>query len=187
MIDDNEYRKNQNPLWNTLNTFDDNIKSKERVKTLGEVFTPLWTIDKMLMMLPEDSFHPQTTVLEPSVGDGRFLCRMFEMKAMRLDKNLPNDKYNDLLLDILRSLYGVELMEDNLNRARLNLLAFFWEYRKSTKYWMALKSKALGIIKKNIQQGNFLTQKNNKGYTIWFLHQEPLDFNLLPKIRRKRK
>lgn len=48
------------------------VKSQERVRDLGEVFTPLATVQGMLDLLPEEIWapHPSPTFLEPACGDG---------------------------------------------------------------------------------------------------------------------
>ena len=51
------------------------VKSTDRVRDLGEVFTPTATVQAMLDLLPPDMWgvHPSPTFLEPACGDGNFL------------------------------------------------------------------------------------------------------------------
>ena len=58
------------------------VKSTERVRDLGEVFTPAATVEDMLDMLPVGMWavHPSPTFLEPSCGDGNFLIAILTRK-----------------------------------------------------------------------------------------------------------
>jgi hypothetical protein len=48
------------------------VKSAERVRDLGEVFTAAATVREMLDLLPDEMWrpHPSPTFLEPACGDG---------------------------------------------------------------------------------------------------------------------
>jgi type I restriction-modification system DNA methylase subunit len=58
------------------------VKSVERVRDLGEVFTPFATVRAMLDLIPEEMWqtHPSATFLEPACGDGNFLVGVLERK-----------------------------------------------------------------------------------------------------------
>lgn len=58
------------------------VKSVERVRDLGEVFTPASTVKAMLDLLPASMWvpHPSPTFLEPSCGDGNFLVAILVRK-----------------------------------------------------------------------------------------------------------
>ena len=58
------------------------VKSVERVRDLGEVFTPASTVQEMLDLLPASVWapHPSPTFLEPACGDGNFLVAILSRK-----------------------------------------------------------------------------------------------------------
>ncbi len=58
------------------------VKSVERVRDLGEVFTPAATVKAMLDLIPEAMWvpYPSFTFLEPACGDGNFLVAILERK-----------------------------------------------------------------------------------------------------------
>ncbi len=64
------------------NTVERLVKSTERVRDLGEVFTPAGTVQAMLDLLPTDMWepHPSPTFLEPACGDGNFLVAILARK-----------------------------------------------------------------------------------------------------------
>jgi SAM-dependent methyltransferase len=120
-------------------------KSKDRVKKLGEVFTPAALVSEMLDKLPADCWLPHKTFLEPSCGNGNFLVAILERK---LDMGHPP-------LQALATIYGVDIMEDNIveSRARMEKVLRQRELDEATL------SEGVEIIAKNIKRGNTLEQK----------------------------
>jgi len=87
------------------------VRSKDRVKELGEVFTPAALVSAMLDKMPADSWLPDKTWLEPSCGTGNFLVQILERK---LAAGHPP-------LQALATLYGIDIMEDNVVESRRRL------------------------------------------------------------------
>lgn len=88
-------------------------RNKLRVKATGEVFTPTPLVDKMLDSLPPEMFSdPTKTVLEPSCGDGQFLGEV-------LIRKIENGSTFE---QALSTIYGVDLMQDNVDLCRERLL-----------------------------------------------------------------
>ena len=92
------------------------VKSKERKDENGEVFTPAYIVDEMLALLPEGVLeNPDKTFLDPTCGNGNILVQILKRRI-------------ELGLDPIKScesLYGVELMQDNVDECinRLKELA----------------------------------------------------------------
>lgn len=79
-------------------------RSKERIKKNGEVFTPFAIIDQMIAKIPEEKWKdPKATFVDPTAGSGNILVRMLEK---RLASGISVE-------DAVKTLYGVELMQDN--------------------------------------------------------------------------
>jgi len=97
-------------------------KSKERIKKTGEVFTPQWLVDQMLDELPQDLFvDPEKTFIDPACGDGNILVRVLRRKI----------EGGSTPLQALQTTYGVDLMEDNIQKCRRRLFSVAFEYDKS--------------------------------------------------------
>jgi hypothetical protein len=97
-------------------------KSKERIKKTGEVFTPQWLVDQMLDELPQDLFvNPEKTFIDPACGDGNILVRVLRRKI----------EGGSTPLKALQTTYGVDLMEDNIQKCRRRLFSVAFEYDKS--------------------------------------------------------
>jgi len=160
------------------------IKSKKRVQQHGEVFTPKEIVDAMVTLPGLNDFITQvsTTVLEPSVGEGAFLINILERRLKLLADKYPDDlvRFENYALLAITSLYGVELLEDNVKKCVINLYVSFFDFYKAfaanfhkTPKGDVLES-AKTIIAINIVQGDFLKRKKNDGKPIVFSEWEPI-------------
>jgi len=87
-------------------------REKARVKANGEVFTPTALVEQTLDQLDSSVFNSNKTVLDPSCGDGQFLASVLYRKLQ-----------NGIEFDVaLGSIYGVDLMQDNVELCRERLL-----------------------------------------------------------------
>ena len=137
------------------------IKSKERRQKYGEVFTPEWLVKDMCDMVQNeaepgvDVYAIHTTFLEPACGNGNFLVEIYRRKLERCHS--PADA-----LQALGTIYGVDLLADNVIEARMRLYTMYAEAYEPN-------FEALAILAKNIVAGNSLTGLLNDGTPIWFL------------------
>ena len=96
-------------------------RDRSRVKATGEVFTPTPLVQEMLDQIPSNQFNdPTKTFIDPSCGDGQFLGEVLIKKVQELEKNnIPIDQGFEIAL---RTIYGVDLMIDNVDLCRERLL-----------------------------------------------------------------
>ena len=84
-------------------------KSKERIKKTGEVFTPHELCLQMVREIPVETLKdPASTFLDPSCGDGNFLVALLQVLT---------EEHGHSPSQVLPRLYGVELMQDNVDEA----------------------------------------------------------------------
>jgi hypothetical protein len=84
-----------------------------RVKATGEVFTPTELVREMLEQIPIEQFQdPTKTFLDNSAGDGQFLGEV-------LIRKMENGSTFE---QALSTVYGVDLMIDNVDLCRERLL-----------------------------------------------------------------
>ena len=84
-----------------------------RVKSTGEVFTPTAAVQKMLDTLPDDFFKDATkTAIDPACGDGQWLSEV-------LIRKIENGSTFE---QALSTIYGTDLMQDNVDLCRERLL-----------------------------------------------------------------
>jgi type I restriction-modification system DNA methylase subunit len=88
-------------------------QSKERVKAIGEVFTPPYLVEEILDNLsPEVWDDDSKTFLDNSCGHGVFLIGVLNRKI----------KHGHDPIQALSTIYGVDIMPDNVETTRQNLL-----------------------------------------------------------------
>jgi hypothetical protein len=91
-------------------------RDKLRIKQTAEVFTPTPLVQEILDKLehsdPTLFLDPIKTFLDNSCGDGQFLSEVVIRKMERSGCSLEQ---------ALRTTYGVDLMEDNVNECRNRL------------------------------------------------------------------
>ena len=138
------------------------IKSKERVSQRGEVFTAEREVNAMLDLVANECLRPDSRFLEPACGDGNFLSAILIRKLSELRrkyKKSPRD-YEKLSIVAIGSLYGVDIMNDNVEACRERLFSI-WddEYTAHCKGETSEEAReaAKFIIHRNIINGNALT------------------------------
>ena len=138
------------------------IKSKERVSQRGEVFTAEREVNAMLDLVVNECLRPDSRFLEPACGDGNFLSAILKRKLSELRrkyKKSPRD-YEKLSIVAIGSLYGVDIMNDNVEACRERLFSI-WddEYTAHCKAETSDEAReaAKFIIHRNIINGNALT------------------------------
>ena len=138
------------------------IKSKKRVVENGEVFTSKREVNAMLDLVYDEALRVDSRFLEPACGDGNFLVKVLERKIIAVNsvysKNL--DDFNLYIFVAVSSLYGLDILNDNVEECRLRLLQKVIEqYRVLTKREPpnSLKSTLEFVLSKNIINGDALT------------------------------
>ena len=124
------------------------IKSKQRVKDFAEVFTPKHIVKDMCDLVPEEMWvNVETTFLEPACGTGNFLAEILERK-FKLCKDWEDG------LRALKSVYGVDIQQDNVEETKLRLFdMYITKFPKSPATSGLI---AAQILENNIVCGNFI-------------------------------
>lgn len=152
------------------------IKSKDRVRDQGEVFTAEREVNAMLDLVKHETERIESRFLEPACGDGNFLAPILERKLAvvesRYKKSQTEFEVNSLIA--IGSIYGVDIMKDNVKDCRDRLFSIFDDhysrlYKKKSKDSIRTSIKA--ILKQNIVHGNALT------YTTEGKDPKPLVFS----------
>ena len=147
-------------------------RDKLRIKSSGEVFTPTPLVQEMLDQLPLEVFtDPEKTFLDNSCGDGQFLSEV-------LIKKMENGSTFE---QALSTIYGVDLMPDNVQLCRDRLLCGQEHLRH--------------LVEKNIVCHDALTYDysfNGTNFTdaellVQKLGLEPVQHKKLKKVAEKKK
>lgn len=175
------------------------VKSRHRVKTYGEVFTPRSMVDQMLNLVSDNLERGEgfvdKTFLEPAAGDGNFLVAILQRKLAAIEERFDSSVWSRESLFALASIYAIELLEDNHRDAQAALVNEFVTFHESHGTRCSprtdLYRAAVFLVKTNILRGNTLTGKTPDGDEIefsWWTRQsydpslvrrEPFTFNSL--------
>jgi hypothetical protein len=145
------------------------IKSKQRVDDHGEVFTPSWLVNDMLDLVKSETERIDSRFLEPACGSGNFLVPVLSRKLDAVDKRYRSSEFERVQHAVLAvmSVYGIELLRDNAEECRHNLLALFCSHLGLTRDDEASLA-AEGILRVNVVQGDALSLKDHAGSPIVF-------------------
>lgn len=95
------------------------IKSKERKRDYGEVYTPKWLVRDMCDTIPPEVWNGLTaTFLEPACGNGNFLAEILDRKF-----KLCNDERDGL--KALNAIFGIDVQQDNVDECKERLLKMY--------------------------------------------------------------
>lgn len=86
------------------------VKHPDRVKQLGEVFTPTELVLEILEQLPLEVWQSGKTYLDPTCGNGQFLAAVLIIK-----QSLAHS-------DAVSTVYGADIMQDNVDECRQRLI-----------------------------------------------------------------
>ncbi len=118
------------------------VKSKDRVRDFGEVFTKPETVRDMLDLLPPDVFMPEKTFLEPCCGEGVFLLEILRRKFAKC-------RCRKDYTAAISSVYGMDIQADNVEICIRNIIALCEEQFRIT-------NKERAIINDHIMQADAL-------------------------------
>ena len=140
------------------------IKSRERVADHGEVFTPDWLVNDMLKLVDREVERIDSRFLEPACGEGSFLAPILlrKLATVRRQYSKSPADYEFRAVLALMSIYGVELLADNVCACRERLLTLWLaEYEQRLKRPPSVECLATVhfVLERNILNGNALSMK----------------------------
>lgn len=141
------------------------IKSRKRVVDHGEVFTSQREVNAMLDLVKQETERIESRFLEPACGDGNFLAEILRRKLSVCSARVKSKAYSQLQYEkdaiiSVSSIYGIELLQDNVERCRERLLQIFTDEYQSlfkSKIKQECVESARFLLSKNIIWGNALT------------------------------
>lgn len=137
------------------------VKSKQRVSEYAEVFTAKREVDQMLDLVKQETERIDSRFLEPACGTGNFLAEVLERKLAVVENRYKKSQleYEKNSLVAISGIYGIDILEDNVNACRDRLLGVFTKHRSrncktetSAKYLESVEF----ILGKNIIYGDAL-------------------------------
>lgn len=120
-------------------------KRLARKKTTAEDFTPLKLVNEILDRLSKESnnsvWQEDKDFCDPACGNGNFCIEVLKRKL--------NQHHNPL--KALSTIYGTDIMLDNINECRLRLIKVMAEYVKKNKLPKPDPITVIKIVRMNIK------------------------------------
>lgn len=160
--------------------------ARQRIIDHGEVFTPPELVNDMLDLVAHECERIDSRFLEPACGDGNFLAEVLRRKLLTVDKRNPRarDRWERDAILSLCSLYGIDLLPDNIAICRERLLGIV-SAAHAARFKAPLPDEAARaaayILSKNIVQGDALTFRTADDRPIVFPEWSPLNGNMLKR------
>ena len=145
------------------------VRSKQRVTDHGEVFTPTEIVEAMINLVADEAERIDSRFLEPACGSGNFLIPVLDRKLATVRTRYGGsdfEKHHHALLALM-SIYGIEILEDNVHECRQNLLETFTSFVGSDAGQDCVDA-ATAVLAANIVQGDALTMQTTAGNPITF-------------------
>src|SRR5436190_23895633 len=99
------------------------LTSKERVTEYAEVFTSNREVNAMLDLVKQETERIDSRFLEPACGHGNFLAEILRRKLDVVQSRYRKSpaEYERYTLLAVSSIYGIDLLEDNVRECRKRL------------------------------------------------------------------
>ena len=164
------------------------VISKQRVTDHGEVFTNKREVNAMLDLVKQETERIDSRFLEPACGTGNFLAEILERKLQVVES-----RYEKIQLEYERnavlavsSIYGIDILEDNVAECRNRLLEIFLN-RYQAKFKSVVNPECTRsiqyILQRNIIWGNALDLMTvgNAPEQIVFSEWSPINGSMLKR------
>jgi hypothetical protein len=140
------------------------VISKHRVVQYGEVLTPKHIVNAMLDLVKQETERIDSRFLEPACGTGNFLTEILERKLKIVERRYRKIqlKYERYAFLATASIYGIDILEDNVQQCRQRLFGIFDQYylklfRNKTRD--DCRGSILYILERNIVHGDALSMR----------------------------
>lgn len=152
------------------------MRSRERVRDLAEVFTHQREIDAMLDMVADAFDVLDVTFLEPACGSGNFLVEILRRKLRLVNKSdcVSQEQYEHQLLRALASIYGIDISQENVTEARARMAHMMLDHYQTdantVEPTLGFVNAAALIIGANIVRGDTLNDPDQIELCEWRPH-----------------
>jgi len=164
------------------------VVSKQRVADHGEVLTGRREVNAMLDLVKSETERIDSRFLEPACGTGNFLAEILERKLRVVESRYGRSQidYERYAILAVSSLYGIDILEDNVQQCRQRLFEIFDLY-----YLRLFKNKSNDdcresvrhILERNIIHGDALSLKTvgENSNPIVFSEWSPVNGSMLKR------
>lgn len=106
---------------------DRQVKSRERVRNHGEVFTAEREVKAMCDLVKEETERIDSRFLEPACGDGNFLAEILRRKLAVCERRYGKSQadWEKFSFLAMTSIYGIDILADNVEACRERMIEVF--------------------------------------------------------------
>ncbi len=164
------------------------VISRKRVADHGEVYTAQREVNAMLDLVKQEAERIESRFLEPACGTGNFLIEVLDRKLRIVESRYRKNQteYERYAVLAVSSLYGIDILQDNVFSCRSRLFDLFDEkyirlYKDQTKD--DCRNSVRYILSKNVIQGDALTLETvgDHPQPIIFAEWSPVNSTMLKR------
>ena len=164
------------------------VKSKQRVADHGEVLTSPREVNAMLDLVKHETDRIDSRFLEPACGTGNFLTEILNRKLRVVEARYGQSQpdYERYAVLAVSSLYGIDILGDNVQECRKRLFDIF-DQRYTSLFGGRAKDQcrhaARFILTRNIIWGDALSLKtaDSNPQPIVFSEWSPVNGTMLKR------
>lgn len=154
------------------------VRSRDRVRDLAEVFTHQREVDAILNSVSDSFLALDVKFLEPASGSGNFLVEILRRKLQLVSKSKSADQehFEHRSLRALASIYGIDISHENVIEARGRLAHTLLEHYQmnanTAEPTVGFVQAAALILEANVVHGNTLTDAATLELCDWQAHSQ---------------
>jgi SAM-dependent methyltransferase len=160
-------------------------RSKRRVADYGEVFTARREVEAMIDLVKQEAERVDSRFLEPACGNGNFLAPILRRKLQTAKARCRKDagEFERYAVLAVTSIYGVDLLWDNVAECRDRLFGIFEEEcgKAGAAPDEGTRAAVRHILARNILCGDALTMEAGDGRPIVFAEWSPMNGAMLKR------
>ena len=162
------------------------VRSRRRVVDHGEVFTAEREVNAMLDLVGAETERIESRFLEPACGNGNFIAEVLRRKLAVVAARYRRspDEYQRYAFLAVSSIYGVDILADNVGECRERLFKIVEKDAHSNIAGAvdhAFLDAVRYVLEKNILCGDALTLKDASGAPIAFAEWSMLGGDLVKR------
>ena len=162
------------------------VRSRRRVVDHGEVFTAEREVNAMLDLVGAETERIESRFLEPACGNGNFIAEVLRRKLAVVAARYRRspDEYQRYAFLAVSSIYGVDILADNVGECRERLFRIVEKDARSNikgSIEPAFLDAVRYVLEKNILCGDAMTLRDASGEPITFAEWSMLGGDLVKR------
>lgn len=161
------------------------LRSRERVRELAEVFTHQREIDSMLDLIPDAFTALDIKFLEPTCGSGNFVVEILKRKLKLVTKSTckSQEHYEFKVLRAVSSIYGIDISPENVTEVKVRVANEVLGYFQTDSNTVEPSTGFLNCLNLIISKNFVLGDSLNRAHEIFLTEWLPKPFGCFQRIQ----